>query len=204
MGACLSPFWAPLPECPSPPLALPLPVPFPFQVWWWWGGGGGVDGPGRGVGGLEPLAEGSGGVGVAEPLDRVSEEGLPCRLQHDGLRGGLVRVGSVRVRTSSKVCTMCTPSCLPAPPAHFTQRRWSCKAGADHQASWVGAGGGEGSELDVLEWREEDVDMRRWRGLGMEDGYRRRGEREARWGLWGEGVVDMGRRWCALRRLGER
>ena len=120
------------------------------------------------------------------------------------------------MRTTSKVCTMCTPSRLPTPPAHFTQRRSSCNAGADHQARWAGAWGGEGSELEVLEWREEDVDLRRWRawrrlgererrwrGLGVEDGYGRRGEREARWGLWGEGVVDMGRRWCAWRRLGE-
>ena len=35
---------------------------------------------------------------------------------------------------------------------------------------------------------------RRWRELGVEDKYGRRGEREARWGLWGGGVVDMGRR----------
>ena len=112
---------------------------------------------------------------------------------------------------------MCTPSRLPAPPAHFDQRRSSCKAGADHQARWAGAWGGKGSELEVLEWREEDVDLRwwrawrrlgererRWRGLGVEDGYGRRGEQEARWGLSGEGVVDMGRRWRAWRRLGER
>ena len=114
---------------------------------------------------------------------------------------------------------MCTPSRLPAPPAQFTQRRSSCKTGADHQARWAGAWGGEGSELEVLEWREEDVDMRRWqawrrlgererrwRGLGVEDKdvYARRGEQEARWGPLGEGVVDMGRRWRAWRRLGER
>ena len=135
------------------------------------------------------------------------------------MASGAASLGSVgvRVRISSKVCTMVTPSRLPAPPAHFTQRRSSCKAGADHQARWGGAWGGEGSELEVLEWREENMDMRRWRarwrlgervrlwrGLGLEDGYGRRGEREARWGPWGEGVVDMGRRWCAWRRLGER
>ena len=121
--------------------------------------------------------------------------------------GSLVSAG-VRVRTSSKVCTMCTPSRLSAPPAHFTQRQNSCNARADHQARWAGAwGGGEGSELEALEWREEDVDMwrwrawwrlgeweRLWRGLGVEDRYRGRGE----------GVVDMGRRWCAWRRPGER
>ena len=30
------------------------------------------------------------------------------------------RLAGVWVRISSKVCTMCTPSRLPAPPAHFT------------------------------------------------------------------------------------
>ena len=45
---------------------------------------------------------------------------------------------------------------------------------------------------------------RRWLGLGVEDGYGRRGGREARWGPWGEGVVDMRRRSVAWWRLGER
>ena len=45
------------------------------------------------MGGLEPLAEGLGGVGGAEALDRIAEEGLPCRLWHAGLWGGLVGVG---------------------------------------------------------------------------------------------------------------
>ena len=87
----------------------------------------------------------------------------------------------LRVRISSKVRTMCTPSCLPAPLAHFTQRRSSCKAGADHQARWAGALGGDGSVPGVLERRGEDVDLwwwwgclgerdRRWRGLWVEDG----------------------------------
>ena len=56
------------------------------------GWGGGAGGPGLGVGGLEPLADGLGGVGGAEALDRIAEEGLPCGLRHDGLRGGLVGV----------------------------------------------------------------------------------------------------------------
>ena len=111
---------------------------------------------------------------------------------------------------------MCTPSRLPAPPAHFTQRRSSCKAEADHQAGWAGAWEAEGSEPEVLEWREEDLDIRRWRawqpleecgrrwrGWALEDGYGRRGKRKVRWGPWGDGVVDMGRRWGAWRRLGE-
>ena len=54
-------FCAPLPECPSLPLAVPSPVPFPFPLWWWWAGAGGAAGPGLGPGGLEPLAEGFGG-----------------------------------------------------------------------------------------------------------------------------------------------
>ena len=61
----------------------------------------------------------------------------------------------------------------------------------------------------VLERRGEDVDLRWWRGwrclgererrrrgLGVEDGYGRRGERD--------GEVDMGRRWRAWWRPGER
>ena len=66
-----------------------------------------------------------------------------------------------------------------------------------------------GSVPGVLERRGEDVDLRWWRGwrclgererrrrgLGVEDGYGRRGERE--------GEVDMGRRWRARWRPGER
>ena len=56
------------------------------------GWGGGAVGQGLGVGGLESLAEGLGDVGGAEALDRIAEEGLPCRLRHDGPRGGLVGV----------------------------------------------------------------------------------------------------------------
>ena len=127
------------------------------------------------------------------------------------MASGAASLGSagVRVRTSSKVCTMCTPSRLPAPPAHFTQRRSSCNVGAEHQASWAEAWGENGSALGILERRGEDVNLRwwrgwrclgerkrRWRGLGVKDGYGRRGERE--------GEVDMGRRWRAWRRLGER
>ena len=161
------------------------------------------------MGGLEPMAEGLGGVEGAKALDRIAEEGLPCRLRHDGLRAASLGSAGVRVRISSKVCTMCTASCLPAPPAHFTQRQSSYKAGAHHQARWAGALGGEGSVPGVLEPRGEDVDLwlcwgwrclgereRRWRGLGVEDGYGQRGERE--------GGVDVGRRWRAWWRLGER
>ena len=127
------------------------------------------------------------------------------------MASGVASSGSVgvRVRISSKVCTMCTPSCLSALPAHFTQRQRSCKAWGDRQARWAGAWGGEGSVPGVLERRGEDVDLwwwwgwrclgereRRWRGLGVKDGYGQRGKRE--------GEVDMGRRWRAWWRLGER
>ena len=97
MGACphLGPLRALLPECPLLSLALLLPLSLPFLVWWWRGGEGALMAGAVGVGGLEPLAEGSGGVGGAEALDRISEEGLPCRLRHDGLQGGLVGVGGV-------------------------------------------------------------------------------------------------------------
>ena len=100
---------------------------------------------------------------------------------------------------------MCTPSCLAAPPAHFTQRRSSCKAGADHQARWAGAWGGEGSKLEVLEWWEDDLDLwrwrvwrrlgeqeRRWRVLGVEEGYGRQGGAGGPVGPVGGGVGGHG------------
>ena len=127
--------------------------------------------------------KGLGGVVGAEALYRVPEEGFPCRLRHGGLWAASLGLAGVRVRISSNVCSLCTPSHLPAPRAHFIQRRSSRKAGADHQARWAGALGGEGSQPEVLEWREEDEDMGRrwrawrllgeqerwWRGLGAED-----------------------------------
>ena len=42
-------------------------------------------------------------------------------------------------------------------------------------------------------WRSGEQERRR-RGLGVGDAYRLRGQREARFGSWGEGDVDMGRR----------
>ena len=112
------------------------------------------------------------------------------------MASGTALLGSagVRVRTSSKVCTMCTPSRLPAPPAHFTEQRRSCKARGGPPGEVGGGLGGGGSVPGVLERRGEDVDLwwwwgwrclgereRRWRGLGVEDGYGRRGERRGRW-----------------------
>ena len=176
---------------PCPPLACALCLPGVVVVGWA-GGLWGADGPCLGPGGLEPPAEGFGGAGGAEAMGRVPEEGFSCRLPHYGLQG----LAGVQVRISSNVCTMCTPSRLPAPPALWTQQRSSRKAGADHQARWAGAWGGEGLELEVLE--------RRWWGLGVGDAYGWWGQREAQWGSWGEEDVEIERRWRALRRPGER
>ena len=201
---------------PCPPLARALSLPG-VAVPGWAGGLWGADGPRLGVGGLEPLAEGSGGVGGAEALDRVARRAPHAACGMVASRAASLGFPGVRARISLKVCTMCTPSRLPAPSANFTQHRSSCKAGADRQARWAGAWGVGGSELEVLEWREEDVDIRRsraWqrsgereqrrRGLQMEDWYGRQGERKALWGSWGEGEVDTGQQWRAWRRLGER
>ena len=201
-------------SAPSPPLARALSLPGVVVVGW----GGGAAGPGLGVAGLEPLAEGSGGVGGAEALHRVSEEGLPCRLRHDGLRGGLVGVGGdagAHLLEGVHHVHPFSPSHSPGPLPPTPELLQS--GGRPPGEVGRGLGGGEGSELKVLEWREEDVDLRpwrawrclgererRWRGLEVEDGYWRRGEQEARWGVWGERVVDMGRGKCAWRRLGGR
>ena len=216
--AChFEPFLAPLPECPCLPLALPFPVSFPFPVWWWWGGGGGA-----------PMAQAWGwlawshwrrvleGVGGLEALDRVPEEGLPCRLRHDGLQGGLAGVGGGAGADLLEGVHHVHPFSPSRSRGPLHSAAELLQGETDHQARWAGAWGGEGSELEVLEWREEDVDMRRWRGrwrlgererrwwgLGVEDGCGGRGEREARWGPRGEGEVDMGRPWCAWRRLRE-
>ena len=44
--------------------------------------------------------------------------------------------------------------------------------------------------------------QQRWRGLGMEDVYGRRGKRDARCCSWGERDADMGQCWRACWRLG--
>ena len=161
------------------------------------------------MGGLEPLAEGLGGVGGAEALDRIAEEGLPCRLRHDGLWGGLVGVGGgagAHLLQGMHHVHPILPSRSPGPPHPAAELLQS----GGRPAGEVGGDlGGEGSVPGVLERRGEYVDLwwwwgwrylgereRRWRGLGVEDGYGRRGERE--------GEVDMGLRWRAWWRPGER
>ena len=214
------PVLAPWPECLFLSLALPLPVPFPFPVWWWWGVGGACGAPmahALGVGGLEPPAEGLAGVGGAEAPDLVPEEGLPCRLRHDGLRGGLVGVGGGAGADLLEGVHHVHPfspsrSSSPLHPAAELLQ------GGGRPPGELGGGlGGEGLQARGPGVAKEDVDMRRWqawlrlgerkrrwRGLAVDDGYGRRGEREARWGSWGGEEVDMGRRWRAWRCLGER
>ena len=152
-----------------------------------------------------------------EALDRVAEEGLPCRLRHGGVRGGLVGVCGGAGADLLEGVHPVHPFARCRSPGPLHPAAELLQSGGRPPGE-VGRGrGGGGSELGVLEWREEEVDIRRWRawrrlgelerrwrGLGVEDGYGRQGERVALWGSWGEGEVDMGRRWRALRRPGER
>ena len=112
----------------------------PVAVW------SGAPGRGRGPGGRRPWT-----------ASRRRTSHVACGMAASGASS--LELAVVRVRISSKVCTMCTPPRLPAPPAHLTQQQSSRRAGADHQARWAGARVGEGSQLEVLE--------RRWQGLGL-------------------------------------
>ena len=148
VGACLLSWASPHPLAAGPPFAVSLPG---VVVVGWGGGLWDADCPCLGVGGLEPPAEGFWGVGGAEALHNVPEEGFHAACGMAAPRAAPFGLAGMRVRFSWKVSTMCTPSRLPAPPAHFTQRRSSCRAGADHNARWAGDWGGKGSELLVLE-----------------------------------------------------
>ena len=90
VGACLLPWAPPRPLAAGLPFALSLPG---VVVSGWRGGLLGGDGPFLGLGGLGGVF---GGLGGAEALDRVPEEGFPCRLRQGGLQGGLVRAGGGR------------------------------------------------------------------------------------------------------------
>ena len=188
VGACLSPWASPRPLAAGLPFALSLSGVLAVG---WWRGLWDANGPCLGSAGLEPPAESFGGVGAAEALNRVPEEGFPCSLRHGGLRSGVVGVGGgagENFLESLEGVAPFTPSRSPGllhPAAELPQ------AGADHQGRWRGGGsGGEGSDLEVLEWR--------WRGLKVGDVYGSHGEREARCRSWGEGDPDMGRRWVVL------
>ena len=129
----------------SPPCRGPPICPFPSRC-----GGCGVGGgplgrrwPMSGCGWSGPTGAGFQGCrGGHRPW-------TVCRRRASRAASGMAASGAaslgsagVRVQISSKKCTMCSPSRPPAPPAHFTQRRSSRKAGGDHQARWAGPGGG--------------------------------------------------------------
>ena len=99
VGACLLPWAPPRPlagvslPVPCPPLACALSLPSVVVVGW---GRGDCGAPMTHTWGWVVWSHRRrvlGGVGGAEALDRVPEEGFPCRLRHGGLRGGLVWVG---------------------------------------------------------------------------------------------------------------
>ena len=171
--------------------------------------GGGANGPGLGGGGLEPLAEGLGGVGGAEALDRIAEEGLPCCLWHDGFRGALVGVGGgagVYLLEGMHHVHPILPSRSPSPlhpAAELLQSRGrppgEVGGGLGRRgvlARGPGGAGGGRAPVVVVGVAVPGEAGAAVAGAGVEDGYGRRGERE------GEG--DMGRWWRAWWRLGER
>ena len=112
------------------------------------------------MGGLESLAKGLGGVGGAEALDSIAEEGLPCRLRHDGLRGGLVGVGGGAGAYFLEGVHHVHPFSPLRSPGPYHPAAELLQSGADHHASWAGAWGGEGSVPGLLERRGGEVDLR--------------------------------------------
>ena len=109
-----------------------------------WRGLLGADGQCPGVGGLEPPAEGLGGVGAAEALVRVPEQGVRCRPRHGGLRGGLLAVdGGAGEDFLEGVDHACPPT--PARPAGPIQPAAGGGGGLRARgpgAAVAGAGGG--------------------------------------------------------------
>ena len=89
VGACPLPGAFPRPLAAALPLALAL---LDALVVGWWRGLCGAARPCPGVGCLEPSAEGFGGVGAAEALNRVPKEAFPCSLRYGGLMGVLLWV----------------------------------------------------------------------------------------------------------------
>ena len=192
------------------PLALPLPLSCPFLVWWWREGQGGegalaAQAWGWVAWGNWRRAQGCRGGGGPGPH---REEGLPCRLRHDGLRGGLVGVcggAGVHLLEGMHHVHPFLPS-RPPGPLHPTAEL--LQSGGRPPGEVGGGPGGRGVRARGPGAAGEDVDLRwwrgwrclgererRWRGLGVEDGYGS-GKRE------GEG--DMGRRWRARWRPAER
>ena len=91
VGACLLPWASPRPLATGLPFALSFPGVLVVE----WGVGGlwGADDPCPWVGWSGATGGGFRGCRGGEALDRVPDEGLPCRLRHSGLRGGLLGVG---------------------------------------------------------------------------------------------------------------
>ena len=152
---------ASVPPCRNVPLCClssPCPCPLPSRCGGGRVGGGGAAGPGLGVGGLEPLAEGFGGVGGAEALGRVPEEGLPCRLRHDGLRGGLVGVSGGCRYGAPRRCAPCASLLAflrprPTSPRSGAPAKW----GQTTRRGERGPGGGRGPS-----WRSWSGGRRTW------------------------------------------
>ena len=147
VGACPLPWASPRPLAAGPPVALSLSG---VLVLGWWRGLWGADGPCLGAVGLEPPAEGFGGVGAAGALDRVPEVGFLCPLRDGGLRGGVVGVGGgagENFLKSVEEVTPLTPSCSPGP----LQPSAELLQGGGGPTGKVGRGHGGGSELEVLE-----------------------------------------------------
>ena len=153
VGACPSLRALPCPlagvslSVPCPPLACVLSLPGVAVVGW---GGGGCGAPMAQAWGWVAWSHQRRFWGVSGgrrlwTASRRRASIAACGMVASG--AALFRFAGVRAQISPKVCTMCTPSRLPAPPAHFTQRQSSCKAGADHQARWAGAWGGGGLSL---------------------------------------------------------
>ena len=148
-----------------------------------------------------------GGVAGAEALNRVPEEGLACRLRHGRLRGGFVGVGggaSADLLEGVHHVHPFSPSRSSGPlrpEAELLQGRPPGEPGGGLGGGGVrdggpGVAGGGRGHAAVAGLAAPGGAGAAVAGAG--DGYGRRGGREARWGLWGEGEVDMGRRWRAL------
>ena len=159
-------FHAPLPECPSLPLALPLPVPFTFPGCWWWGGGGrrwprpGVGWPGA-IGGWFGGCRGGEGP---RPRPGGGPPHAACGMMAS--RGGVVAVGERAGADLLEGVHHVHPFSTSRSPGPLHPAAELLPSGGRPPGEVRRGLGGEGSELEVLEWREEEVDMRRWRAGG--------------------------------------
>ena len=187
------------PACYLGPLLALLPrafpLPFPFPICWWWGTGGGAVGRrlahARGwvVWSHWPRVSGVQGGRRPWTASRRRAFHAACGMAASGAVS--LGLAGVRVRISSRLWIMCTPSRLPAPPAYFTKRRSSRRAGGDHQARCAGAGGW-GRAPSLRSW-SRGCGSSRWRmrigGAGNGKHGAVRGGR-GRWTWDGAGVRD--------------